>query len=447
MKLLSTLVILLLYSSLTIHAQWDLLHINTQDNQTNFHVDFKDEANGILLQGDNRLLRTTNGGDSWDTIATPAYNLTDFAYLAGDTLIGLGRYEDGSGLYWSYNGGNNWTVEATFEEEYIYDFAYRPEGVVLVGNRRILRYSFTTGTAAEVYNLADEGFSLLGGVEHIVQPSDSILYASGVAVTDVDSSFQTLILKSEDAGQSWELIGQHPNTNINESPKFHFWTAERGFYLLNRSFFDDLPSTFYHTTDGGQTWTTQDVDITGSNFDFSFPSDSVGFLVIGEELFGFNSSLFRFGIFKTTNGGQSWEAQFPNQPGAPIRSVDFVNDSVGYATGNFDLILKTTQCGGEMDADYPFEDFLVNTTEPEEEPLVNLYPNPATEHLNISLPAEWTAKDTQVHVYDSKGQLLIRTKATGTQTMQVPLTAVPSGLLIIEILAERYVLRRKVIKH
>src|SRR5687768_6246739 len=48
-------------------------------------------------------------------------------------------------------------------------------------------------------------------------------------------------------------------------------------------------------------------------------------------------------IFKTTNGGETWINQY--QTGNYLRSVEFINDSIGFA-GSLDGILLRTTDGG-----------------------------------------------------------------------------------------------------
>jgi len=91
-----------------------------------------------------------------------------------------------------------------------------------------------------------------------------------------------------------------------------------------------------HTTDGGDNWQTMQVGASADNFrDLDFVNENTGW-VSGE-----NSAMY-----KTTNGGLNWSAL--NVPTSSIiRSICFLNESLGWAVTLEDYkILKTTD-GGE----------------------------------------------------------------------------------------------------
>ena len=90
-----------------------------------------------------------------------------------------------------------------------------------------------------------------------------------------------------------------------------------------------------HTSDGGEQWTIRGVGGSADNFyDLTFVNATTGWVC------GDNGKMF-----KTTNGGQNWfELNVPTT--ARIRSMYFLNESLGWAVTLDDhLILKTTDGG------------------------------------------------------------------------------------------------------
>jgi hypothetical protein len=71
-----------------------------------------------------------------------------------------------------------------------------------------------------------------------------------------------------------------------------------------------------------------------------------------------------------------------------------------------------------------------------------LYPNPAQGQVVLELPAEWTRVDAvQYRLYNALGALAHSgTAAEGTETVFVPLTGLPDGLYVCQVLRDGRVL-------
>ncbi|MEX2379527.1 MAG: T9SS type A sorting domain-containing protein, partial [Vicingaceae bacterium] len=77
------------------------------------------------------------------------------------------------------------------------------------------------------------------------------------------------------------------------------------------------------------------------------------------------------GIYLTTNGGSSWTVQQLN-PLTIVHQISFANDSVGFALGDYG-IYKTTNGGGST----------VGIKEELLKEKIQVFPNPATNYLNL----------------------------------------------------------------
>ena len=147
------------------------------------------------------------------------------------------------------------------------------------------------------------------------------------------------LFKTTNAGTSWTKLTT-PNSSYNHG-KFHFFDA------LNGIAAGGSPSTIgtlIKTTDGGATWT--DIPVTGlsSVYDIEFVDNATGYLC------GYNNN-----IFKTTDGGATWVNQpvtiaTPANNAILLAKIEFINASVGYCVGfsiSYDknFIFKTTNGG------------------------------------------------------------------------------------------------------
>ena len=99
-------------------------------------------------------------------------------------------------------------------------------------------------------------------------------------------------------------------------------------------------SQIVHTTNGGYNWELQLEDSVYDFLDVCFIDSLEGWVVGGKD------TTYEARILHTTNGGVEWKVQPNITDGFYLRSVEFVDSSVGWAGGKFGTILKTTD-GGE----------------------------------------------------------------------------------------------------
>ena len=221
---------------------------------------------------------------------------------------------------------------------YIFDIS-SPETPIVTG------YYGTSGFFPRDVSVADS-FAYVSDGEDIrlflLTDSDPVYidqYRLPDLISSIYSAGEYLYISDSKAGLSIyknNLIGNPPITNweiqisgiTRDIWAVHFTSLTEGWAAA-----DD--GILLHTTDGGNNW--QIVQIGGylDNFrDITFVNQNTGW-VCGE-----NSKMF-----KTTNGGQSWfELSVPTT--SIIRSMCFLNESLGWAVTLEDhLILKTTDGG------------------------------------------------------------------------------------------------------
>ncbi len=75
--------------------------------------------------------------------------------------------------------------------------------------------------------------------------------------------------------------------------------------------------------------------------------------------------------------------------------------------------------------------------------LINLSPNPATNHLTIALGTETTK--VQVSIADMTGKVIYRTTATDTQKVDINTSDLQEGIYIVQIQAEDVIVKKKLV--
>ncbi len=155
--------------------------------------------------------------------------------------------------------------------------------------------------------------------------TDDTLYS--IYFTDVNSGYACgtngRIIKTTDAGQSW--FNQNSGVNFLLKGIF-FLNPDKGFICGH--------GVILKTTNGGNNWTT--INTGGSYNAITFINANTGFApggITGGQL------------RKTTNGGNTWlNYEFQSIPKA-ITSIQFLDASTGFMSGNNSTYLKTTNTG------------------------------------------------------------------------------------------------------
>ena len=159
-------------------------------------------------------------------------------------------------------------------------------------------------------------------------------------------SIDSKLLKTTDCGETWEIMNDTLGGTVQ------FINAKDGF-LSSSSWYD---YTFYRTSDGGKTWkyiSTFQSKINGEQLTINSNKflDTLNGFACGS---GVTSNGFYYGyIYRTTDGGLTWSKKetTPHY----LNSIYFVNDSIGWTTGDYNSLLKTTDRGnnwGTVALDY-----------------------------------------------------------------------------------------------
>ncbi len=188
-------------------------------------------------------------------------------------------------------------------------------------------------------------------------------------------------------GATWDTI----RTFYQETPKsIYFINKDTGFIGTERG-------VIYKTLDAGSNWTKIEISNMGGIRSIQFISEMKGFAVGGAEFFSptgedrnslKGNGFYHFIISKTIDGGESWISY--DTLGIDLFSVYFVNDSLGFVSGRYELIMKSNGNNiNQLPEDYPW--YLINNggsgfaEKKQINSDINVYPNPVQETLTIQL--------------------------------------------------------------
>lgn len=150
------------------------------------------------------------------------------------------------------------------------------------------------------------------------------------------------VMKTTDAGGTWLNIGPGPSESVTFM-RVSFASANVGYatatYTANSE-----PNRIYRTMNAGVNWEkVMDQGTEAANkpvfFDVWATKDSVVYLA-GREIVR--------RLFKSTNAGVNWTAIYQGLPASlpfGMNAIEFVNDSTGFAAGDYGTLLRTTNSG------------------------------------------------------------------------------------------------------
>lgn len=348
--------------------------------------------------------------DGWESqeSGTNAY-LKDVSFVNADT-----GWVAGHGIIMNTtDGGENWTVQDNSNMEFwAISFTDKDHGWA-VGYKQSGMHGF-------IYHTTDGGQSWDFQDSCQYELNDIFFVHSDTGYAVGGGRSHKTILRTTDAGANWEKLDEYGKQLFT----VHFindtvgWAAGAGGYILK-------------TDDGGNNWNATYLDI-GINFFMSihFVDQDTGWVVGGDS------------IFKTTNGGDTWESHeglsdhshlscyfinsnsgwvgaSANQMGkilytadggnswqvqdsianSNIFSIFFINDNTGWGVGSNGCILKTSS-GGLVSV---HDEGHAGNMSLDQSGLHQNYPNPFNSVTTISyqLPV---SSHVRIDVYDLQGK-------------------------------------------
>lgn len=320
---ITTLLAFLIVIALNSEAQWNTLSSGGSNVKDYYTLDFINPDTGYLAGYDYNnfssiVLKTINGGVSWDTNYIPIKtDIPDMFFITADTgyILFMSKY-----ISKTTNGGVTWdsiVVSARLEYFKAIHFISSTTGYIVGDKKRLLK----TTNGGSIWN--EISYDSLA----IYDPYYDIQFVNpnnGFIVGGNQMNFTGKILRTTNGGSTWDttvLSNSYPLHTV------HFVTDSIGFAV---SYYQ-----IYKTIDAGNSWKLV-VTSTGNMFFNSiyFTDENTGYNVGNTGV-----------IFKTSDGGLNWSIQSTDITES-ISDIIFTDNNTGYAVGYFGSIIKTTNGGG-----------------------------------------------------------------------------------------------------
>ena len=139
-----------------------------------------------------------------------------------------------------------------------------------------------------------------------------------------------LSLRTTDGGNNWEFMGLVETSSIFFTDQNLGWGTQGG--------------NIKYTLNGGIYWDYPQNGITGYEWISIYFADSLNGWALGMD-WGFYANYFI--IINTSNGGDDWIEQISGSCGQfrSMSDIKFIDENMGWAVGNEDMLLKTTDGG------------------------------------------------------------------------------------------------------
>ncbi|UCH65291.1 MAG: hypothetical protein JSW63_11905 [Ignavibacterium sp.] len=252
------------------------------------------------------ILRTSNAGDSWNYFpGGPFFNsLTMISAHEGSTVGEYGLIME------TTDGGASWYPQHDFGEMDLYSIYYRDEVTGwITGENGFIAKTLNNG---ENWTIQNSGTS---------SNLNSLTFHNeyGWIVGDAGTILHTIDDKGGYILQGWELVYQVENQSFYDIQFLDAYTGYcRGYTELFKS------------TDSGISWSG--IIMPERIADFNFVDKNLGYALCRYD----NNS--RNIILKTINGGESWTEDSVQSIGYPLRKIQLVSDSIGYAVGGTGIV-------------------------------------------------------------------------------------------------------------
>ena len=275
---------------------------------------FFDASTGFAVCDSGILLKTTNGGISWNTVSS-------FPIISGDlhdiqfpsaTVGYIHAFDDyGNGLvYKTSDGGNTWAKLALGSGNEPDAVSCPTPLVIYCFNETYYPYKSTDGgySWSALYSFTGHG------------------YLSAFANKDtgyVCDYFDHEILKTTDGGSTWTTL-----SSIDFAMNIKFESSTTGYMIVGGN------KPVYKTSDGGSNWWQQSIGSseTGGTL-HGIDIASSGGIAVGEET-----------IWVTKDGGETWEQRYNDKgvtiKGITLKDVYMINDQSAIACSSEGFFYK-----------------------------------------------------------------------------------------------------------
>jgi len=417
-KITNLVILFLAFSPFMLRGQW--IKNSFPSNENLNVVRFSSPKIGWIL-GDEHVFKTTDGGETWvvknsvESVWKGLYVIDDSTVIYPDNHLGIIRTSDG-GASWN-------TVDNTKKDVVSFDFLDSELGFASGGIGDTMTV-YKTIDGGKTWNRITNGFIVKNGWDF--EKADFIDSLQGWAATYGGEIYHTT-----DGGLNWSL--QDNTSQANQIPlrDIQFTTADSGWAVGGIS----GTSILLRTTNGGTTWESSTflTNFTSADIrEIHMLNSKTGWFVGGS-----NGPAY---IAKTSDGGVTWIDQTPGDyDPRGFKSVDMVNDSLGFLVGNNGGFYRTNT-GGISDVQQ--DDTGINN----QFSLSQNYPNPfnPTTTIKFSIPSD---NQVSLKVYNVLGKevasLLNDYISAGFYTADFNASNLSSGIYFYQIKAGSFTATKK----
>jgi photosystem II stability/assembly factor-like uncharacterized protein len=380
--------LLFLLIPFTAQSQWVM--INQDSNLMMNEVAFLNADTGFVVAEeywfgtDEIILRTTDGGQSWDATSFPSgWWMTSLA-IASDSVVYAGG-QDGSILK-TTDGGTTWNYFSTlpgFLNDYFELYFFSADtGLAVDYMGHIFRTSDGAVTWQIIYTPPDS-------VQHLAWPNTGKIQFVDDSLGYAALGENGYILKTLDRGNTWF------NVNVGDTTIYvtsiHMINADTGIAVGDQG-------KISRTVNGGVTWSTpSQISSTAPDLlDVIFFNDTIGYAVGGIDYYSWPSpNPDRGVIYGTTDGGVTW-IRTDSLAKHWLTAMWKANDTTGYAVGWNGYILKISNPSQYMGLQ----------AESQTESGVTIFPNPFSESATVTLTNYDRNEKQMLQLYDVTGRIV-----------------------------------------
>ncbi|RCH56202.1 hypothetical protein DJ568_05560 [Mucilaginibacter hurinus] len=341
-------------------VNWQFYSAYVNSSFTLYCAYFSDENDGFVGGSNGKLLRTKDGGKTWQNIVLPGFD--DYSYGVSVSAItfvskSLGFVATNRGIYRTTDGGTTWgkisEMQSSVKRLYFIDKNY---GVILIENGGM----YLTTDGGFTWNMQNDGrpangfainatrnkFCLVSGISAYRAMSQDIFLKKGVSGPWLHRSqyysgngfvssnfiddnnwyrFGTSSYKTIDGGLTWQQVLIPNQSNPFNITGSFFFDKDNGVVSSNKG--------VHVTADGGQNWALHKLSGANNPAGLHFIDAQTGF---------FKSDSY---LYRTADGGKSWEKLRGIGGMGNTLAFSFINDKTGFFVAGSGTVYKTKDKG------------------------------------------------------------------------------------------------------
>jgi photosystem II stability/assembly factor-like uncharacterized protein len=354
-------------------------------------IKFETVQAATLVGHDGLIMRTENGGVSWNVQTSNVTNVlegndyTTYIDLSGNPqTVNIAVGENGVILK-SVDNGNTWEIKQSNTLEHLMSvYVVNPNYIMICGANGTILVSNDYGDSWSA--LTSPVNSTLNDIMFVQHSEGSVSELKGFIAGDGG-----VILSTQDYGQTWMQI----STGVTENLK-SVYTYTDGYLCAAGN-----NGTMITSHDGGQSWSSVTTGITDNINDVKFVDNDVVIASCDNGI-----------ILRSGDKAETWTViQTTSQ--SDLFSVNFGSSTFGISVGENSTELYTNDGGLTWENRETEKPVTVNSTNSNDVMLLQNYPNPFNPSTIISYELPFNAT-VSVKIYDMIGKE-VRTLANGFQ--------------------------------